>query len=153
MSNFEEVDQETENIFREYIGNSAIPTFVRIKILSNSKIKSEFGIVSKASDIVKYMTDFDVIIQVNEFIFSQLEEEHQDYLVKDLLAQIVYDMSKDKLSIEKPDVKTFSGVLKQHNIDTYLGIRTTISAIADIQRMNEDMAKQAAKKASKQATA
>jgi hypothetical protein len=152
MSNFEEVDQETEKLFKDYVYQSNIPTFVRIKILSNSKIKADFGIVSKANDIVKYMTDYDVIIQINEFIFSQLEEKHQDYIIKDLLAQISYDMEKDKLSIDKPDVKTFSGVLQQHDIDTYLGAKTTISALADVQRMQEDMAKQA-EKASRKATA
>ena len=144
MAKFEEVYQETENIFKTHITKSNIPSFIKIKLLSNNTLK-DFGSVTKSQDIIKFMTDYDVIIQVNEPIFDQLQEEQKEYVIKDLLACIIYDMEKDKLSIAQPDVTTFSGVLRQYDIDTYLGIKESIVTLLEEKKIQEDLAKQAAK--------
>ena len=145
MAKFEEVYEETLEIFNTHINNSGIPTFVNIKILSNANIK-DFGVVTKSQDIVKFMTDYDVIIQINEPIFDKLEEQQKTYVVKDLLARIVYDMEKDKLCVNQPDVTTFSGVLRQYDIDTYLGIKESIVTLLEQKKIEEDLAKQNGKK-------
>jgi hypothetical protein len=145
MAKFEEVYEETLEIFNTHINKSGIPTFVNIKILSNSNIK-DFGVVTKSQDIVKFMTDYDVIIQINEPIFDKLEEQQKTYIVKDLLARIVYDMEKDKLCVNQPDVTTFSGVLRQYDIDTYLGIKESIVTLLEQKKIEEDLAKQNGKK-------
>jgi hypothetical protein len=87
------------------------------------------------------MTDYDIIVQINEPIFDQLTEVQKSYIVKDLLAQIVYDMDKDKISIVKPDINTFSGVLRQYDIDTYLSIRESISTLLEQKQIEEDAVK------------
>ena len=76
MAKFEEVYQETLDEFQTPIRQSNIPEFINIKILSNNTIK-DFGTVTKAQDIVKFMTDYDVIIQINEPIFDKLENEQK----------------------------------------------------------------------------
>ena len=145
MAKFEEVYEETLEIFNTHINKSGIPTFVNIKILSNANIK-DFGVVTKSQDIIKFMTDYDVIIQINEPIFDKLEEQQKTYVVKDLLARIVYDMEKDKLCVNQPDVTTFSGVLRQYDIDTYLGIKESIVTLLEQKKIEEDLAKQNGKK-------
>lgn len=147
MAKFEEVYEETLDIFKTYVNQSGIPTFVNIKILSNSNIK-DFGAVTKSQDIIKFMTDYDVIIQINEPIFDKLEEEQKTYVVKDLLARIVYDSDKDKVCVNQPDVSTFSGVLRQYDIDTYLGIKESIVTLLEQKKIDEDLAKQNSKKQS-----
>jgi len=144
MAKFEEVYEETLEVFKNHITKSNIPQFVKIKLLSNNTIK-DFGVVSKSQDIVKFMTDYDIIIQINEPIFDQLEGEQKEYVVKDLLARIAYDMEKDKLSISQPDVTTFSGVLRQYNIDMYIGIKESIVTLIEEKKIQEDLAKQATK--------
>ncbi len=145
MAKFEEVYDDTLKLFNTHINNSGIPQFVNIKILSNNTIKDYFGVVTKSQDIVKFMTDYDVIIQINEIIFDQLEDNQKDYIVKDLLAQVVYDIEKDKLTIVKPDITTFSGVLRQYDIDTYSGIKESIASLLEQKKIQEDLAKQTAK--------
>ena len=145
MAKFEEVYEDTLRLFNTHIGGSSIPSFLRIKILSNEGLKDTPGKVSKAQDIVKFMTNYDIIIQINEPIFDDLNDNQKDYIVKDLLAQIHYDLEKDKLNILKPDVTTFSGVLRQYDIDTYLGIKDTITSLMEERKIQEDLAKQAAK--------
>tara|TARA_Y100001937_G_scaffold120912_1_gene178858 strand:- start:467 stop:922 length:456 start_codon:yes stop_codon:yes gene_type:complete len=146
MAKFQEVYEETKEVFNTHINNSGIPGFVNIKILSNESLKDCFGQVTKSQDIVKFMTDYDVIIQINEPIFDQLESDQKDYVVKDLLAQIVYNLDSDKLSINKPDITTFSGVLRQYSIDDYIGICESIKTLQEQKKIQEDAAKQAAKK-------
>lgn len=141
MAKFEEVFEDTLELFQKHIDESSIPRFIKIKILSNNNLKKDFGLVNKSQEIVKYMTDYDIIVQINEPIFDQLTEVQKSYIVKDLLAQIVYDMEKDKISIVKPDINTFSGVLRQYDIDTYLSIRESISTLLEQKQIEEDAVK------------
>ena len=145
MAKFEEVYEDTLALFNKHIESSSIPRMVKIKILSNEGLKDSMGKVSKAQDIIKFMTNYDVIILINEPIFDQLDERQKEYIVKDLLAQINYDMDKDKLSIASPDITTFSGVLRQYDIDTYLSIKDTITSLLEQKKVDEDLAKQSAK--------
>lgn len=141
MSKFEEVFEDTLELFQKHINESSIPKFIKIKILSNNKIKKDFGSVNKSQDIVKYMTDYDIIIQVNEPIFDQLEGTQKEYIVNDLLAKIVYDMDKDKITIINPDVSTFSGVLRKYGIDTYQSIKESIAVLLEQKQIEEDAVK------------
>jgi hypothetical protein len=141
MSKFEEVFEDTLELFQKHINESSIPKFIKIKILSNNKIKKDFGLVNKSQDIVKYMTDYDIIIQVNEPIFDQLEDTQKEYIVNDLLAKIVYDMDKDKITIINPDVSTFSGVLRKYGIDTYQSIKESIAVLLEQKQIEEDAVK------------
>lgn len=141
MSKFEEVFEDTLELFQKHINESSIPKFIKIKILSNNKIKKDFGLVNKSQDIVKYMTDYDIIIQVNEPIFDQLEDTQKEYVVNDLLAKIVYDMDKDKITIINPDVSTFSGVLRKYGIDTYQSIKESIAVLLEQKQIEEDAVK------------
>jgi len=144
MAKFEEVYQETLDEFNTHIAQSNIPGFINIKILSNNTIK-DFGSVTKAQDIVKFLIDYDVIIQINEPIFDKLENEQKEYVIKDLLARIVYEMDKDKLTIVQPDVTTFSGVLRQYDIDHYMSIKESIVTLLEQKKIEEDLAKQKSK--------
>ena len=141
MAKFEEVYEDTLSLFQKHIDQTSIPRMVKIKNLSNDAIKKEFGKVSKTNDIVKFMTDYDVVIQVNEPIFDQLEDKQKEYVVRDLLAQIVYDIEKDKISIVSHDITTFSGVLRNFDIDTYLSIKESIITLLEQKQIEEDSKK------------
>jgi hypothetical protein len=60
----------------------------------------------------------------------------------------VYDSDKDKVCVNQPDVSTFSGVLRQYDIDTYLGIKESIVTLLEQKKIDEDLAKQNSKKQS-----
>ncbi len=141
MAKFEEVFEDTLELFNKHIENSSIPRAVRIKILSNESIKKGFGNVSKTQEFVKFMTDYDIIIQINEPIFDQLEDKQKEYVVKDLLARIFYDVDKDKVSILPHDITTFSGVLNSYDIETYLSIKESIVTLLEQKQIQEDAKK------------
>jgi hypothetical protein len=141
MAKFEEVFEDTLGLFNKHIENSSIPRAVKIKILSNESIKKGFGNVSKTQEFVKFMTDYDIIIQVNEPIFDQLEDKQKEYVVKDLLARVFYDVDKDKVSILPHDITTFSGVLNSYDIETYLSIKESIVTLLEQKQIQEDAKK------------
>lgn len=141
MAKFEEVFEDTLELFNKHIENSSIPRAVKIKILSNESIKKGFGNVSKTQEFVKFMTDYDIIIQINEPIFDQLEDKQKEYVVKDLLARIFYDVDKDKVSILPHDITTFSGVLNSYDIETYLSIKESIVTLLEQKQIQEDSKK------------
>ena len=99
------------------------------------------GNVSKTQEFVKFMTDYDIIIQVNEPIFDQLEDKQKEYVVKDLLARVFYDVDKDKVSILPHDITTFSGVLNSYDIETYLSIKESIVTLLEQKQIQEDAKK------------
>ena len=138
MAKFEEVGEDTMALFTTHIEKSYIPRNVKIKIVSNDKIKKEFGKVNKAQDIVKFLTDYDVVIQINEPIFDLLEDVQQEYIVRDLLSQISYDMDKDKINIIQHDINTSSVVLRNYTIDTYLSIKESIVTLLEQKQIAED---------------
>jgi hypothetical protein len=138
MAKFEEVGEDTIALFNTHIEKSYIPRNVKIKIVSNDKIKKEFGKVNKAQDIVKFLTDYDVVIQINEPIFDLLEDVQQEYIVRDLLSQISYDMDKDKINIIQHDINTSSVVLRNYTIDTYLSIKESIVTLQEQKQIAED---------------
>ncbi len=141
MAKFEEVFEDTLELFNKHIENSSIPRAVKIKILSNESIKKGFGNVSKTQEFVKFMTDYDIIVQINEPIFDQLEDKQKEYVVKDLLARIFYDVDKDKVSILPHDITTFSGVLNSYDIETYLSIKESIVTLLEQKQIQEDAKK------------
>ena len=141
MAKFEEVFEDTLELFNKHIENSSIPRAVRIKILSNESIKKGFGNVSKTQEFVKFMTDYDVIIQINEPIFDQLGDNQKEYVVKDLLGKVFYDGDKDKVSILPHDITTFSGVLRSYDIETYLTIKESIVTLLEQKQIQEDAKK------------
>ena len=68
MGKFQEVYEETKEVFNTHISNSGIPGFVNIKILSNESLKDCFGQVTKAQDIVKFMTES--LLKASAFLFT-----------------------------------------------------------------------------------
>ena len=130
---YEKISDETQALFNKTISNSTLPTFVKIKILDNSKIKDN-GKVTKANEIIKFLNDFDVIVQVNEVIFSQLEEDQQQIIADELVAQIYFDQEKDLIKILKPDIHTFSGIIMKHGIEKYMAVKESISTLFDMEK-------------------
>ena len=141
MAKFEEVFEDTLTLFNRHIEDSSIPRVVKIKILSNEGLKKGFGNVTKTQEFVKFMTDYDVIIQINEPIFDQLEDNQKEYTIKDLLGKVFYDVDKDKVSILQHDITTFSGVLSKYDIDTYLSIKESIVTLLEQKQIQEDAKK------------
>jgi len=128
MAKFEEVFQDTRDLFTNLISKIDSLSEITIDILAVNKLK-EIGKVSKTSDLVKYKTSDDVVILLNEKVFEQLEYEQKQMVVEGLVAQIYYDLEKGKISIIKPDFTTFSLLLDKYGAEKCLTLNTLIKEI------------------------
>ncbi len=128
MAKFNEVYQDTQELFSNFINQIDSLSEISVKILSNDKQK-EICKVFKANDLLKHMTNEDAVIVVNEKIFEQLDDEQKLMVVEEYVARLYFDAEKGKLSLINPDVNTFSLLLRKYGYDKYERLSESIKAI------------------------
>jgi hypothetical protein len=119
--------KETEELFIKVLNETSIPKSIRFELISSDDMK-EVGKVAKANEILKYMTDIDIIVILNENIFDKLADDQKRMIIEELLAQVYWDSNTGKIKLIKPDVNTFSLLIKKYGIDFYLGVKDSIAA-------------------------
>jgi hypothetical protein len=116
MSKFHDLFPDLQELFTDAIKKIDSFGSIRIKIIANDSLK-EISKVSKANDLTNYLTDEDVIIQVNEQVFEQLDEKQQAYVIDETLAKIYVDVESDKIKMIQPDFSGFSLVMLKYGIE------------------------------------
>ena len=144
---YEEPFPDTKELFDAAILNGGL-TNVNIHVCVDNSLKEIYK-VTNVNDYNKHLSGYDVTIFLNESVFDQLTEEQRKLQVDDSLASISYDMDKGKMVINKPDVKTFSGILSKYSFTEYDKLRETIKSIYDNKKQEEDEIKATAEKAKK----
>jgi hypothetical protein len=138
MKNFNEPFDDTEKTFSDLIVKLELSNVLTIKILVDNNAKKLYS-VSKANDILSYLTDNDVIIVLNENIFTKLSPEQQIMVAEEALACIGYDFENDRLVMSKPDVVTFSGILKKYSYNDYeVLIESIKSAMSNVEAEEDE---------------
>jgi hypothetical protein len=123
--NYTDVSTDTVKIFNRLIDDADLQRVINIKLLGCNELKV-IGKVVKANDLLKFMTDNDAIILINEVIFDKLEGDQKELVAQELIAYLSYDFEKGKLVITQPDVNTFSLLLKRVGSDKYLQLQEVI---------------------------
>jgi hypothetical protein len=100
-------------VFNGVLAVTALERNVRIKILGDEKLK-KIGVVSKASPREQFMSNYDVFITINQTVMEQLDIRQQILVAEELIAEIVFDSEKDRITIKKPDYATFSGIATKY---------------------------------------
>lgn len=144
MKKFFDVSDDNQNLFDSVLKNTSIPTFVKFKLLSVEKQKTLYK-VSKANEVLNHLTGYDFVVIINESLFDQLDNDQQKLIFDEALAHIVYDSDKDSVSLSKPDVVTFSGIISKYSIKEYLRVKETVDALLKQQEEKEKEQKSAKK--------
>lgn len=129
MSKFHEVLPDTQESFDKFIGQIESLNDVSITVIGNNRLKEVVYKVTKASDLLKYRSNDDVIILLNEEIFEQLDDDLQKMIIEEAVAQIYYDDEKGKVTIIKPDVNTFSLFLRKYGYEKYEVLQESIKTL------------------------
>lgn len=141
MANYEQPFEDTQALFDEAINAADLARFVTIRVLTNNKAKDLFK-VNKANDLVKYLTQDDVIIVINEGLFEGLTNDQRRIIVDEAIAYISYDMENDKLIITKPDFIAHSGVLRKYGFEAIEIVRESVRTLIQAQRQTDDETEQ-----------
>jgi len=135
----EKVSEENLGIFRERIAqmnlgglNWNVTSDITLKkskdnmcarvIINNATQKSIYG--------------DDVIFVINEDVFDRLQEHSQIIVIDKLLAQINYDLEKEKVKKNSPDIQEHSGILYKYKFEILQSLSAEISQI--YQKMKEE---------------
>jgi len=129
--------KETEDLFSNVLDATSIPKSIRFELIASNDMK-EVGKVSKANEILKYMTEIDIVVLINETIFDRLGDDQKKMVIEELLAQVFWDSNSGKIKLIKPDVNTFSLLIKKYGIDFYLGVKDSIASVLNELDSNEN---------------
>jgi hypothetical protein len=149
MAKYEVPFEDTQALYNKHITNAELGNCnVNITIVTNNRAKDIFK-VTKASDLLKYRAGDDVLIVINEKILLELTPEQQSIVVEESLASIHYDKENSVLVINKPDVVTFSGLIRKHGFENWNTLRESIKTLYAAEKQAEDEAKALTEKAKK----
>lgn len=135
MAKFEEVFESTQELFNEVLRDSGLDVVLRTKILRVEKQKDMIS-PKKASPIVKYLNDIDVIFTVNDEVFDRLSDINKRYLVEEAVTKVGFNPENEKITIIKGDVDTFNLLLRKYSLDIYESMKMNISQV--LQEIKED---------------
>jgi hypothetical protein len=127
MAKYNDVFPDTKEIFDEVIVKANLDNFIKILVLADNKQK-EIGKVMKANPILKYKTNDDVVVVINETIFESLDNELKLITAEMILAGVSYNTEKDKLEITKPDFTIHSGLLQKYGGEVCINLMEVIKA-------------------------
>jgi len=135
MAKYIDVDSDYEEMFQEAFMTKELDMILTLKVIAVDKQKDVIK-PTKASDVVRYLNGIDVFMFLNQEVFQKLEEVSQRVLVEEAIAQIKFDVEKEKLTIDKGDIHTPSLFLKKHTLDTYLAVQQNVSQV--LEQMKEE---------------
>lgn len=136
MARYEEPFDDTKEIFENIISNADLSRFINFKLLINNKQKELYKPI-KANDLVKHMTNNDVVIIINERIFEQLNPEQKIMIAEESIAGVHFDAEKDKITFTKGDIQTYSGILRKYGYDKYEVLHESIKTLYNVEREEE----------------
>jgi len=136
MAKYLEPFDDTKEIYNQVITKANLDLNVSIKILVDNRQKDIYR-VFKANDLIKHMTNNDIIIVINETVYDRLTEEQRIMVTEESLAGIHFDNEKEKVIITKGDVQTYSGLLRRYGYEKYEVLKESIKTIYNAEKEEE----------------
>lgn len=145
MAKFVEASKDVVKIFDEVRDKTSIPQWVEFRVLCNNKQKKDVCKPIKQNDLQQMLSEgvnFAVII--NENIFNELLDDMQRIAIDECLAGVTVSDS-DTVGYEKPDFRTYTGVLQKYGDTPTLALHESIKSLYDAQKQKEAEEKAATK--------
>lgn len=116
MSKYEESSSDINLIFNECLIKAGLNEVVNVKCLCDNRQKTIFKL-QKSTPLLKFETNNDVYIIINEKVFDQLPDFQKHMVAEESIVGISFNFEKDKMEIRKRDFQTFSGFIRNYGYD------------------------------------
>jgi|ERR1035437_383581 hypothetical protein len=146
MAKYEQPFEDTQEMYNRAIDATSLNQYMNITILVNNKAKDIFK-VAKCSETENFKTKDDINIFINEKLLEGLTPEQRIIVVEESIAAIHFDTESDTITLTKPDVSTFSGILRKYTFETWNVIRESIKTLKTKEKEAEDQRKAQVSKA------
>ena len=144
MGKFSEISDEFKSMFEEEVELTTIPNWVRFTLATNNKMKDLYQ-TRKFDELIEMLTQYDIAVVINEDIFFQLDVEQQRIVIKEILHGVVIDVENDKITLEKPNFTTYSGLLTKIGSEKMISLKESVESLFRSKAEQEDEAKKAKK--------
>lgn len=118
MEKHYEISKETEIHFKEIIQTLAFPTDINFGLIGDQKQKQLIKI-SKANDVMKFFTQFQVIVSINEDVYDAMigDKEKVDLLIKESLNGLSINPESGAIKITKMNLVTDTAIIERFGIE------------------------------------
>lgn len=144
MGKFSEISDEFKSMFEEEVESTTIPNWVRFTLATNNKMKDLYQ-TRKFDELIEMLTQYDIAVVINEDIFFQLDVEQQRIVIKEILHGVVIDVENDKITLEKPNFTTYSGLLAKIGSEKMISLKESVESLFRAKTEQEDQVKKAKK--------
>lgn len=111
----EDTIREVNDFISEYV---TTPVRIDYAFIGDNKQKSMI-IIKKVSDVNKHLMKKDVVISINEDLYSMIsDDESVKVLLSEAFAGLMVNAESGKIKIEKPNFITTEGVIKEFQLET-----------------------------------
>ena len=116
MSKFYEVSEDTEKTFFNIFNKKSFPVSVKFQFIGceNQKTLIKIG---KINDQFSFLLEKELLISVNEDLFSVFDDESITILIEQEIDKISIDTQSGKIKMIKPDLTTFSSLISKYGVD------------------------------------
>jgi hypothetical protein len=115
ISKFYDVSEETQNKFLEIVRKKVLND-VSFQFIGNDSQKIVCK-VSKLSDQYEYLLKNHILVSINEVLMSKFDDESIDILFEQEIDKISFNIETGKVKLIKPDISTFSSLIKKWGIE------------------------------------
>lgn len=113
---FDELSEDIEDKFMEIYKQKAFQFQLNFKFVNDSKLKKTIEI-KKIPDLYNFLLEKEILVLINEETFDKLDKESQEILIEQEIDKISINIETGKITLNKPDLVTFSPLISKHGID------------------------------------
>ena len=115
MSKFYDVSEDTQNKFLEIVRKKVLND-VSFQFIGSDSQKIVCK-VSKLSDQYEYLLKNHILVSINEVLMSKFDDESINILFEQEIDKISFNVETGKVKLVKPDISTFSSLIKKWGIE------------------------------------
>ena len=116
MAKFYEVSQDTIDTFFKVFNKKTFPMSVNFQFIGCENQKALIKI-SKLPDQYVFLMNKELIVIMNEDLFSVFDEVSITILIEQEIDKISIDGQTGKIKMIKPDLTTFSSLISKYGVD------------------------------------
>ena len=116
MAKFYEVSQDTIDTFFKVFNKKTFPMSVNFQFIGCENQKALIKI-SKLPDQYAFLMNKELIVSINEDLFSVFDEVSITILIEQEIDKISIDGQTGKIKMIKPDLTTFSSLISKYGVD------------------------------------
>jgi len=116
MSKFYEVSEETKKEFFNVFNKKSFPISVGFQFVGSEKQKQLIKI-SKLADQYSFLLQKELLVIVNEDLFSVFDQESISILIEQEIDKISIETESGKIKMVRPDLTTFSSLITKYGVE------------------------------------